>query len=322
MNSCSKSFGVLTFAAALISPPAWAEDTVPHIVTTTAQVADAAEAVAGELATVESLMGEGVDPHLYRATRSDMARLMAADLVLLNGLFLEGRLGDSLARLEQAGKPVIAVGATVDEEDLTHPPEFKGHYDPHIWMDPEMWAQVVDGIAAELSATWPANAETFAANAAAYKQELQELDEYAAEALATVPESSRVLITAHDAFGYFGRAYDMEVVGIQGISTDSEAGLARIEMLVDLIVEREIAAVFVESTVSPRNVRALIDGAAAQGHEVEIGGQLYSDAMGAPGTYEGTYIGMFDHNVTIIVRALGGETPAGGLNGRLAALAR
>lgn len=333
MNRCSDSDiagiarrGALALLAAALlvaaglgaAGPARAE--VPwRIVTTTAQLADLMRNVAGERAVVESLMGEGVDPHLYRATRSDVSKLMAADIVVYNGLFLEGKLGDTLGRVEGAGKPVFALAERLDPAERIAVPGASGQFDPHVWMDVRLWSRLVEAARDILSGLDPAGAGHYAERAAAHLAELQRLDGYAREVLASVPERSRVLVTAHDAFAYFGRAYGFEVVGIQGISTDSEAGLRRVEELVALIVERGIAAVFVESSVSDRNVQALVDGAAARGHAVRIGGQLYSDAMGAPGTYEGTYIGMIDHNVTTIARSLGGTAPPGGLNGRLVA---
>jgi manganese/zinc/iron transport system substrate-binding protein len=184
-------------------------------------------------------------------------------------------------------------------------------------MDPTLWREVVLNVRDALIEVAPDREEAFRANAEAHLAEVDALATYAAEVLASVPEEARVLVTAHDAFNYFGRAYDFDVVGIQGISTESEAGLRRIAELVDMLVERRIGAVFVETSVSDRNIRALVEGAAAEGHTVEIGGELYSDAMGAPGTYEGTYVGMIDHNVSTIARALGGDVPAGGMQGLL-----
>ena len=288
------------------------------VVATTAMIGDIVREVAGPGTEVEVLMGEGVDPHLYRATRSDIARMLAADLVFYNGLLLEGKMTDALVRVARAGKPVFAVTELIDESYLRAPPEFAGHFDPHVWMDPAAWTKAVEVVRGELIELRPEEAEGFESRAAAYLAKLAELDAYALRVLAAVPPERRVLVTAHDAFGYFGRRYGFEVQGIQGLSTESEAGLRRIEELVDLLVDRRIPAVFVETTIPEQSVRALIAGAAARGHEVVIGGALFSDAMGRPGTYEGTYIGMIDHNVTLIARALGGNPPARGLNGLLA----
>lgn len=289
-----------------------------QVVATTAMIGDAVREVAGEAAEVTVLMGEGVDPHLYRATRSDVARMLQADIVFYNGLLLEGKMTDALIRVARSGKPVHAVTELIDESYLLAPPAFEGQFDPHVWMDPRGWSRAVEVIRDQLAALDPARAETFRVNAAAYLERIAALDAYAERVLSSVPPERRVLVTAHDAFGYFGRRYGFTVEGIQGLSTESEAGLKRIEELVDLLVVRRIPAVFVETTIPEQSVRALIAGAAARGHAVEIGGALFSDAMGRPGTYEGTYIGMIDHNVTLIARALGGETPPRGLNGLLA----
>ncbi len=289
-----------------------------RIVATVGMVADIVKNVAGERAQVASLMGEGVDPHLYKPTRSDIVTLTSADTVFYNGLLLEGKMTDALVRVATSGKKVYAVTELLDEKFLLEPAEFHGMYDPHVWMDPAAWAQAARVVEHKLIEGDPAGKEAYEKNASAYAAQLDALNAYAAKILASVPESQRVLITAHDAFNYFGRRFGFEVVGIQGISTESEAGVQDIQRLVNLLVERKIAAVFVESTVSARNIEALIEGAKAKGHTVSIGGQLFSDAMGKAGTYEGTYLGMIDHNVTTIARALGGRAPERGMSGLLA----
>jgi len=287
------------------------------IVCTTGMVTDVVRNVAGDRAEVIGLMGSGVDPHLYKPTRSDVQRLMNADVIFYNGLLLEGKMADSLIRAATSGKKVFAVTELIDEDELLEPEEFEGLYDPHVWMDPAAWMKTIAVVRDNLAAHDPDGASTYRANAEAYTQQLQTLDDYAEGVLMSVPEQQRVLVTAHDAFNYFGTRFGYEVVGIQGISTESEAGVQDIENMVDLLVERKIKAVFIESTVSERNIKALIAGARARDHEVIIGGELYSDAMGNDGTYEGTYIGMIDHNVTTIARALGGKTPEKGMNGKL-----
>jgi manganese/zinc/iron transport system substrate-binding protein len=289
----------------------------PTIVTTVGMVTDITRAVVGDRAQVVGLMGEGVDPHLYKPTRSDIQKLMNGDVVLYNGLLLEGKMTDSLIRAATAGKKVYAVTELLDEKFLLEPEDFQGHQDPHVWMDPKAWAKAVEVVRDKLAEFDPAGKESYHSHAAAYLKQLEALDAYATKVLASVPEKQRVLVTAHDAFNYFGRRFGFEVVGIQGISTESEAGLKDIERIVSLLVDRKISAVFVESTVSDRNIKALLAGAKARGHDVKIGGQLFSDAMGAPGTYEGTYIGMIDHNVTVIARALGGEAPERGMQEKL-----
>ncbi|MDP9196433.1 MAG: zinc ABC transporter substrate-binding protein [Pseudomonadota bacterium] len=278
----------------------------PYIVTTTAQVADMVRAIAGDHVTVEHLMGEGVDPHLYRLTRSDTAKMLKADAVFCNGLLLEGKMTDALQRMADSGRKVFCLGDGIDKSRLTSPPEFAGHHDPHIWMDASLWASAIPFVQQSVETILPDMDRELAAGAAAYWKKLSDLDSHARKTLATIPTQARILVTAHDAFGYLGRAYGLEVRGIQGISTDSEAGLKQIEDLVTLLVEKKIPAVFVETSVSDRTVRALVEGARARGHNVRIGGTLYSDALGAPGTCEGTYAGMIDHNVRTIAQALGG----------------
>jgi manganese/zinc/iron transport system substrate-binding protein len=302
---------VLSLAtAAVLALPAAAQDRL-SVVATTGMIADAAREVGGELVDVTALMGPGVDPHAYRQTRSDIVATAQADLVLWNGLYLEAQLEDFLLELGET-RPVVAVAEALPETQLIGSEDYEGRFDPHVWMNPNLWSRVVLAVRDAMIEVHPEGEATFTANADAHLGELADLAVYAQTVLASVPADSRVLVTAHDAFNYFGAAYGFEVVGIQGISTESEAGLQRIAGLVDMLVARDIRAVFVESSVSDRNIRALIEGAAAQGHEVVIGGELFSDAMGEPGTYEGTYPGMIDHNATVIARALGGEAPAGG----------
>lgn len=290
----------------------------PVLQATTGQVAELLRAVAGDTASISSLMGEGIDPHSYKLTRSDTVALMKADAVFHSGLFLEGKMAEMLDKLS-AAKPVHAAASILPKDRLIHPDGADTHPDPHVWMDPTLWRLALLGVRDRLSSLYPANATFYAANAARAATEYEALHDYAGTVLSSVPEQRRVLVTAHDAFSYLGRAYGLSVVGIQGISTESEAGLQRIESMVSLLVERKIPAVFVETSVSDRNIQALIQGAAAKGHKVAIGGSLYSDAMGAPGTYEGTYVGMIDHNVNVIAQALGGTVPARGFQGRLAA---
>lgn len=289
-----------------------------RVVATTSMIADAARQVAGGRAEVAALMGPGVDPHSYWQTRSDIARLARADLVLWHGLYLEAQMEEFLTGLA-ARKSVIAVGEAVPAGLLRQHEDYAGRYDPHVWMAPDLWTHVVIAVRDALIARDAAGESVYRRNARRHLAEIERLSAYARLTLDTVPVERRVLVTAHDAFGYFGVAYGFEVIGIQGISTAAEAGLHQIEQLVRLIVTRRIGAVFVESSVSDRNVLALVEGAAAAGHTVAIGGQLYSDAMGIPDTYEGTYIGMIDHNVTTIARALGGTVPPRGMQGRLGA---
>lgn len=305
--------GVLTLAWPI---DATAQQRRLKVVATVSMLADTVRAVGNERVEVTSLLGEGVDPHTYRPTRADIARLSSADLIVANGLHLEAQLDQTLKTLA-ASKPVLFAAEKISPERLLAHEEYNDRKDPHVWMDPKLWSVVVEAVRDALIARDPAGKATFEAGAKTYLAEMQRIDDYAQRILATVPAGSRVLVTAHDAFGYFGRAYGFEVKGIQGLSTESEAGLKRIEELVSLLVAKKISAVFVESSVPERNVRALVEGAQARGHQVIVGGELYSDALGAPGSYEGTLIGMLDHNVTTISRALGGQTPVRGLNGKL-----
>ncbi len=310
---------IAAFAAAFsLSILASAQPAKPlKIVATTSMIANAVRQVGADHVDVNALMGPGVDPHTYRQTRSDIAAMTRADAVFWHGLYLEAQLEAFFAMLGKR-KIVVALAESLPKDQLIDHADYQGRYDPHIWMDPRRWKTIVLAARDELTKLRPDAETVFAANAERHLAEIDTLAAYADSALASVPEKARVLITAHDAFRYFGQTYGLEVLGIQGISTESEAGLNRVETLVDLIVERQIGAIFVESSVSDRNVKALIEGAAAKSHMVVIGGELFSDAMGAPGTYEGTYIGMIDHNVTLITRALGGDAPENGMKGRLA----
>ena len=239
-------------------------------------------------------------------------------MVLWHGLYLEAQMEEFLTGLG-AKRRVVAVAEQLPREALIHHDIYAEKFDPHVWMDPGLWSGVVAAVRDALIEVRPESAEVFTENAEVHLAEIAALDEYVAAITSSVAQDRRVLVTAHDAFKYFGAANGFEVMGIQGISTESEAGLNRIAELVDALVDRDIGAVFVESSVSDRNVRALIEGAAARGHQVSIGGQLYSDAMGPDGSYEGTYLGMIDHNATLIARALGGSAPERGMQGRLAA---
>lgn len=305
-------------AAGISLAPAvtWAASPL-QVVTTTGMIADAARNIGGELVEVRALMGPGVDPHAYRQTRSDIVAMAQADLVLWHGLYLEAQM-ESFLRDLASDNAVIAVAEAIPQDRLLSHDDYADKFDPHVWMDPVIWSVVVESIRDAMIDAAPDRADVFRANAAAYLTEIGGLTDYTAQVLSSVPVEARVLLTAHDAFNYFGNAYGFEVMGIQGISTESEAGLRRISELVDMLVDRDIRAVFVESSVSDRNIRALIEGAAAKGHEVVIGGELFSDAMGEDGTYEGTYVGMIDHNATVISGALGGEVPVNGMQGMLA----
>jgi manganese/zinc/iron transport system substrate-binding protein len=314
MNLTKRTLLAATAAFALVmsATGAWAQERL-DVVTTTGMIGDAARQIGGDLVGVRALMGPGVDPHAYRQTRSDIVAMANADLVLWHGLFLEAQMEDFMRGLEEGGT-VVAVAESLPRDLLIGNEDYADKFDPHVWMNPNLWSLVVLNVRDALIKVQPESENVFRANADTHLTELQQLTQYTTQVLSSVPAESRVLISAHDAFNYFGNAYGFEVMGIQGISTESEAGLRRIAEMVNVLVDRKIGAVFVESSVSDRNVRALIEGAAAAGHEVIIGGTLFSDAMGDDGTYEGTYLGMIDHNATVISRALGGEAPERGMS--------
>ncbi len=287
------------------------------VTATVGMVADLVRSVGGDRVNVTQICGSGVDPHLYKATRDDVATMMRADVIFYSGLMLEGKMTDTLVKMAR-NKPVVAVTEAIDPTALLEPDDFAGHYDPHVWMDVSAWSKCVTVIADELAAIDPPSASAYQERAAALQAQLAELHAYGKRVIATIPKDRRILVTSHDAFNYFGRAYDLEVIGVQGISTESEAGLQQINELVDLLVNKKVKSVFVESSVPRKSIDSLVEGARSRGHEVRVGDkELFSDAMGASGTYEGTYIGMLDHNMTAVARGLGGEAPEKGFQGKL-----
>lgn len=272
-----------------------------YIVATTGMIKDAVVHIAGEYADVDGLMGPGVDPHLYRATPTDLQRLRKADIVFYNGLHLEGNMIEVLEKLGRQQK-VFAVADGIPHDRLIN---FNAQtHDPHIWFDVSIWMEAVKQVGKKLAEVDPAHADIYQERLADYLSELQQAHEKAKEEIATIPIESRVLVTAHDAFTYFGRAYNIEVRGLQGISTLSEFGLKDISALVNFISERKVKAVFVESSVPPKSLEAVVSGCEGKGHHVKIGGTLFSDAMGADNTPEGSYLGMFQYNVKAIVNSL------------------
>jgi len=276
-----------------------------NIVATTGMIADMVSVIGGDNVNVKGLMGPGVDPHLYKASAGDVALLSKADVIFYNGLHLEGKMSEIFEQMKSRGIDTVAVTDGVDRDDLLAPPEFKGNYDPHIWFDVDLWSDTVGTVKETLIVLDPQNTQEYNKNAEAYLEELSELNDYVQERANGLPEDKRVLITAHDAFNYFGRGYGFEVKGLQGISTESEAGTADVQGLAAIIVERQIPAVFVESSVPPRYIEAVQAAVKSKGFDVRVGGELFSDAMGNPGTPEGNYIGMVRHNINTIVDALG-----------------
>lgn len=293
--------GVLTWAAAQTVEPL-------RIVATVGMLGEPAARIAGECAEVDWLMGSGVDPHLYQASARDVRTLQQAELILYAGLSLEGQLGEVLAGFSRR-VPTVAVSEELAPPERLIRTDDQYGVDPHLWMDVGLWSLGVPVMAEAIAELRPDCAATVEANASAYLLELQALDEWVRQAIATLPQEQRILITAHDAFAYYGRAYGIEVAGIQGISTEAEAGVADIRETARLVAEREVPALFVESTINPRTVQAVVEAARSLGFEVALGPQLYSDAMGEAGTADGTYIGMIHRNTVNIVTSLGGEVP-------------
>ncbi|WP_282781908.1 metal ABC transporter solute-binding protein, Zn/Mn family [Phaeodactylibacter xiamenensis] len=279
------------------------DDSKLQIIATTGMIADALEEIVGDQAEVTALMGPGVDPHLYKATQGDLKRLTDADAVFYNGLHLEGKMGEVLEKLARL-KPVVAVADQLPEARLINSTDYASAHDPHVWFDVSLWSEAAGIIGAEMGRIDPPHAKLYQANAKAYQEKLSELHLWVAAEIRKIPETQRVLITAHDAFEYFGQAYDIEVRGLQGISTVSEFGLRDVSELVDFITGRGIKAVFVESSVPEKSLQAVVEGVKQRGHTTKIGGTLYSDAMGAEGTAAGTYPGMVQANVRTIVEAL------------------
>ncbi len=277
--------------------------TKPKVVATTGMLYDAVINIAGDKVDAQPIMGSGVDPHLYKATQGDLRKLQSADLIIYNGLLLEGKMAEILEKQARI-KSVVAAAEAIDKSQLLGSELYENAYDPHVWFDVKLWQIAVNAVAEGLIKLDAENAALYRENTRRYVNTLDSLHMAVGKKLQEIPATQKILITAHDAFGYFGRAYDLEVKGLQGISTLSDFGLRDIADLIDLIIERNIKAIFVETSVSPQAVNAVVDGCRAKGHQVEIGGSLFSDAMGSFGTFEGTYIGMVSHNANTISDAL------------------
>jgi len=272
-----------------------------NIVATTGMIGDIVKNIAGPNVRLNVLMGPGVDPHLYKASEGDVRKMMEAHLIFYNGLHLEGAMGEVLSRM---GDVAYAVTDRIDKNALIQSEDFSGNYDPHVWFDVRLWIQAVEYVRDIIIEHDPDYAQIYFEDAALYIERLTELHNYVYEMSKLIPEDKRVLVTAHDAFGYFGREYGFEVHGLQGISTASEAGTADVIKLTDLIVNKQVPAIFVETSVPERNIKAVQEAVKARGYTVKIGGNLFSDAMGNPGTEEGTYIGMVRYNITTIKMSL------------------
>jgi len=274
-----------------------------QVVTTTSMITDLVKVIGGERVEVKGLMGPGVDPHLYKASAGDVSRLQGADVIFYNGLHLEAAMSEVLEQMHGRTK-TAAVTDGIDKATLLAPPEFAGAYDPHIWFDATMWMKAAEQVRDALAELDPNSASLYKSNGEKYLEELSNLHNYVKTEAEKIPQEQRVIVTAHDAFNYFGRAYGFEVRGLQGISTATEAGAADVQNLAQFIAERKIPAIFVESSVPRRSIEALQAAVKSKGHNVSIGGQLFSDALGDPGTPEGTYAGMIRYNIDTIVKAL------------------
>lgn len=273
------------------------------VTTTIGQIGDAVKNIGGEHVEVQSLMGPGVDPHLYKAKQSDIGKLQEADIIFYSGLHLEGKMLEIFEKMNKE-KPTYAIADSIPKDKLRKDQADNTATDPHVWFDIDLWKIALEQVRDGLIEKDPENKEDYIRYTEKYFAELDELKAYATEEMSKVPEEQRVLVTAHDAFNYFGAKYDLQVMGLQGLSTDAEYGLADVQSLVNTLVDRNIKAVFVESSISEKSINAVIAGAQDKGHEIEKGGELFSDAMGKEGTEEGTYIGMYKHNVDTIVEGL------------------
>lgn len=275
-----------------------------NVVVTTTILGDTVREIGGDLINLEVLMGPGVDPHLYKASAGDVRKMSDADMIIYNGLHLEGKMGDVFENMRNQDKLIFAATEDVDESKLLDFETNPGHYDPHLWFDISLWKEVAVRINEGLKELSEEHSEEFDKNLESFLEKLSDLDEYIRNRIEELPEDKRILVTAHDAFKYFGNAYGFEVRGLQGISTEAEASTADVRELADFIVEMEIKAIFVESSVPGKNIEALQEAVQARGFNVEIGGELYSDSTGGPGTEAETYIGTFKSNIDTIVDAL------------------
>ena len=275
-----------------------------RVVTTTTMLTDLLKKIGGDAIRIDGLMGSGVDPHLYKASEGDVSKLFNADVVFYNGLHLEGKLEEVFGKMKQQNKVTLAVSDALDPSRLIGSENFASNFDPHIWFDVENWKKVTQYVSKQLAEIDPDNAVIYRENAEDYLGRLDALQNQVVSISNALPNERRILVTAHDAFNYFGKAYNFEVVGLQGISTATEAGVQDVQQLASFIVQHKVKAIFVESSIPRRTVEALQAAVEAKGEKVAIGGTLYSDALGSPRSDEGTYIGMFTYNVKTIVKAL------------------
>lgn len=275
-----------------------------RVVTTIGQIAEPISVIGGDRVEVLSLMGPGVDPHLYNATQGDIKKLDSGDVIFFSGLHLEGNMTEIFEQIGK-NKPVLAIADAIPKDQLLQ--DDKQAIDPHVWFDIDLWKASLDSAVEKLKSLSPDDADYFEENKQKYFTQLDELKAEAKDKLSQIPEKQRVMVTAHDAFGYFGRLHGLEVVGLQGLSTEDEIGLSDINGTIDILLQHKVPAVFVESSVNPASINAVIEGASKKGLDIKLGGELFSDAMGEEGTTEGTYIGMYRHNVETIYHALTGS---------------
>jgi len=275
-----------------------------NVVTTTTMITDLVKNIGGDLVNVQGLMGAGVDPHLYKASEGDVNKLFNADIIFYNGLHLEGKLVEVFEKMQNESRTQVALGETLDKAELIGSDYFASNYDPHVWFNIDYFKQFASEVTKVLSEKDPKNADNYAKNGADYAKRLDALQTSVKESIETLPKEKRILVTAHDAFNYFGKAYDFNVVGLQGLYTATEAGVQDVQRLSDFIIENNVKAIFVESSVPRRTIEALQAAVLSKDHEVKIGGSLFSDALGSPDTEEGNYIGMFTYNVQTIINEL------------------
>lgn len=275
-----------------------------NVVTTTTMLTDMIKHIGGDAINIQGLMGSGVDPHLYKASEGDVSKLFNADIVFYSGLHLEGKLVEIFEKMESRNAKTVALATIIDENQLIGSEYFASNYDPHVWFNINFWKQMALYATKELKEADPKNEALFESNGKAYLKNLDALEVGIKEVIETLPSEKRVLVTAHDAFNYFGEAFGFEVVGLQGLSTATEAGVQDVQELAKFIIAKDVKAIFVESSVPKRTIEALQASVRSKGHEVVIGGTLFSDALGTQGTVEGTYTGMFQYNVNTIVNAL------------------
>lgn len=277
------------------------------IVCTTGMIRDCIQEIVGDSTEVIGLMGPGTDPHLYNPTQADMTALSEADIIIYNGLHLEGKMIDVLNNMKRR-KYVFAVADGISKDRLINQTDIEDAYDPHLWFDVALWNDGIKSVADSVIELFPRSRDMLGRNLVVFNNELQLLDGRVKDVMSAIPEERRVMVTAHDAFSYFGKAYGIEVRGLQGISTTAGVAIKDVKELVTFLTERQVHTIFIESSVPPQALESVIEGCAAKGHTIEVGGMLYSDAMGPEGTAEGTYTGMIEHNLGLLQKAFTRQT--------------